>query len=226
MSHTVHPYAHRLGIIRDWKSRWFGSRDKYREFLRGDIAIREFLAKRLRGMHISGIEIERNEKLFRIVIKTSRPGLVIGRNGEGITRLRADILKQISRLKLQTPEEFKIDIEEVKNPEGNAGIVAGMVAEGLERRLPFRRVIKQAIEKVMATRGVKGGRILVSGRLGGTDMARKEEIKKGGIPLQTVRADIDFARERARLPYGDIGIKVWVYRGDVPREKKKSQIGS
>lgn len=225
MSHTVHPYAHRLGIIRDWKSRWFGSRDKYREFLRGDIAIREFLNKRLRGMHVAGVEIERDEKLFRIVIKTSRPGLVIGRNGEGITRLRSDILKEIRRAKLPVPEEFKIDIEEIKNAEGNAGIVAGMVAEGLERRLPFRRVIKQAIEKVMATRGVKGGRILVSGRLGGAEMARKEEIKKGGIPLQTVRADIDFARQRARLPYGDIGIKVWVYHGDVPREKKKSQIG-
>lgn len=219
MSHTVHPYAHRLGINRDWKSRWFGARDKYAEFLRGDVTVREYLTKRLRGNHVAGVDIERNEKMFRIIIKTSRPGMVIGRSGEGIAKLRADILKEIRRAKLKVPAEFKLDIEEVRTPDASAPIVAQMVAEGLEKRLPFRRVLKQAAEKVMAVRGVKGMRIYVGGRLGGAEMARSETIKKGSVPLQTLRADIDFSRERAHLPYGEIGVKVWIYKGELFAER-------
>jgi len=215
MTHVVHPYAHRLGIIRDWKSRWFGKQGQYQEFLRGDVLLREYLEKRLRGFYISSIEMERNEKSFRIIIKSSRPGMIIGRSGEGMTKLRTDLEKQMRRLKITHPEEFKIDIEEVRSPEADAAIVGAMIAEGLERRLPFRRVIKQTMEKVIASREVKGARIVLSGRLGGAEMSRKEELKKGGIPLQTFRADIDFAREKAHLPYGDIGIKVWVYKGEV-----------
>ncbi len=215
MSHTVHPYSHRLGIIRDWKSRWFGAHGKYQEFLRGDVMIREYLQKKLRGFHIADIEMERDEKLFRIVIKTSRPGMIIGRSGEGMQQLRNNIIKEMNRLKISIPEELKIDIEEVKSPDANAAIVSQMIAEAIEKRLPFRRVIKQTIEKVMANRDVKGARIVLSGRLGGAEMSRKEEIKRGGIPLQTFRADIDFARERAHLPYGDLGIKVWIYKGEI-----------
>jgi small subunit ribosomal protein S3 len=215
MSHTVHPYAHRLGIIRDWKSRWFGLNQKYRDNLRCDIMLREFLEKKLRGFYVAGIEMERSEKTHRIIIKTSRPGMIIGRSGEGAQKLRNDIVKEMKRLNLGHNEELKIDIEEIRSPESNASIVAQMAAEGLEKRLPFRRVLKQTVDKVMANREVLGVKILLSGRLGGAEMARKEELKKGRIPLQTFRADIDFCRYEAKMTYGNIGIKVWVYKGDI-----------
>ncbi len=215
MTHRVHPYAHRLGIIRDWRSRWFGVREKYTEYLKQDIVLREYLEKRLRGLYVDSLEIERGEKSLRIIIKTSRPGLIIGRSGEGSQRLRNDVLKVLARKKMSVNGELKIDIEEVRSPESRAAIVAAMVVDGLEKRMPFRRVAKQTVEKVMANRDVRGVRIILSGRLGGADMARREELKKGRIPLQTFRADIDFARDRAHLPYGDLGVRVWIYRGEV-----------
>ncbi|OGJ02748.1 30S ribosomal protein S3 [Candidatus Nomurabacteria bacterium RIFCSPLOWO2_12_FULL_46_14] len=222
MSKIVHPYAHRLIILRDWKSRWFADPKKYGEYLRGDVLIREYLEKKLRGMYVSAIEIERSQKMTRFIIKTSRPGLIIGRSGEGATRLKADILQKMAKLKLLRPEDFKLEIAEVGNPEADAAIVAYMVAEGLEKRMPYRRVIKQTIEKVMSAHGVEGARIVLSGRLGGAEIARTEELKRGSIPLQTFRADIDFKRERAVLPYGTIGVKVWIYRGKIFNEKKKA----
>lgn len=216
MTHIAHPYVQRLGINRDWKSRWYtADPKKYREYIRTDAAIRKLLAKKLKGMSIDAVEIERDEKALRILIKTARPGLVIGRSGEGATQLRKDVDMLLRKLSLSEKPEIKIDIEEVRSVESSANIVAQMVAEGLEKRMPFRRVLKQTVEKCMANRDVKGVRISVSGRLGGADMARREELKKGRIPLQTLRADIDYARERANLPYGVIGIKVWIYRGDV-----------
>ena len=221
MSKIVHPYAHRLVILRDWKSRWFADPKKYSNYLKGDVLIREYLEKKLRGMYVSTIEIERNQKMTRFLIKTSRPGLIIGRNGEGATKLKEDILKKMDKLKLVKPEDFKIEIIEVSNPEADAAVVAYMIAEGLEKRMPYRRVIKQIIEKVMAAHGVQGARIVLSGRLGGAEIARTEELKKGSIPLQTFRADIDFKRERATMSYGVIGIKVWIYRGKIFADKKK-----
>jgi small subunit ribosomal protein S3 len=224
MTHIAHPYAQRLGINRDWKSRWFASNPKqYREYLRTDNAIRAFLLKKLKGMSIDTFEIERDEKVLRIVIKTGRPGLIIGRSGEGAQTLRKEIDMLLRTLKLSEKPEIKIDIEEVRAIETSAAIVGQMIAEGLEKRMQFRRVLKQTVEKVMANRDVQGVRIIVSGRLGGADMARREELKKGRIPLQTLRADIDFARERALLPYGIIGIKVWIYRGDVFENRKAKQ---
>jgi len=215
MSHTVHPYSHRLGIIKDWKSRWFGVKNAYRENLRADVVTREFLETRLRGMYIAVIEIERNEKYVRIIIETSRPGLIIGRNGEGVTKLRNDLTKELQARKVLTKQELRLDIKEVRSPETSARIVAEMLSEGLEKRLPFRRVMKQMVEKVMANRDVEGIKIQMSGRLGGADMARREKLRKGRVPLQTFRADVDFARYRSNLPYGVIGIKVWIYRGEV-----------
>jgi len=221
MTHVVHPLAHRLGTIRDWKSRWFGrSREEYTSFLRGDILLERYLNKRLRGFYVADVETERNEKTLRFIIKTSRPGMIIGRNGEGALKLRADLSKEAKRMKIAMPEQLKIDIEEVRYPESNAAIVSQMIAEGLEKRMPFRRVMKQAMEKVMANRDVKGVRIRIAGRLGGAEMSRTEQVKKGAIPLQTFRADIDYAREKAYLPYGVIGIKVWIYKGEVFDEKK------
>ena len=220
MSKIVHPYAHRLIILRDWRSRWFALPKQYRSFLKGDVLVREYLEKKLRGMYISAIEIERNQKTTRFIIKTSRPGLIIGRNGEGATKLKTDILKKMESLKLPKPEDFKLEIVEITNPEADAAIVAFMIAEGLEKRMPYRRVIKQVLEKVMQAQGVQGARVVLGGRLGGAEIARTEELKRGSIPLQTFRADIDFKRERANLAYGVIGIKVWIYRGKIFAEKK------
>ena len=221
MSHIVHPYAHRLGIIKDWKSRWFGLKGQYQKLLKGDILVRELLVKRLRGMYVSGVDIERGPKLFRIIIRTSRPGMLIGKSGEGAVKLKNELLTFAKKHNLSGFENLKLDIEEVRSPESNAAIVAHMVAESLEKRLPFRRVMKQTIDKVMANRDVKGVRMYLGGRLGGAEMARTEELKKGRIPLQTLRADIDYARERAHMTYGDIGIKVWVYKGEIFEKEKK-----
>lgn len=216
MSHTVHPYSHRLGIIRDWKSRWFSTDKAYRSALKADLTIREFLQKELRNNYVGGLDIERNQKVIRVIIKTSRPGMLIGKAGDGVVKLREKIFKLLKESKIElTGQELKIDIEEVRSPESNSAIVAMMVAESLEKRLPFRRVMKQTIEKVMANKEVKGIRIRLSGRLGGAEIARTEELKKGQIPLQTLRADIDFVRERAHMTYGDIGIKVWIYKGEI-----------
>lgn len=223
MSHHVHPYAHRLGTLRDWKSRWFADRGQYQEYLKGDTMLRGFLEKRLRGMHVADIEMERNDKMWKVVVKSARPGLIIGRSGEGAVKLKNDVMSRLARWKIKTPKEFRIEVEEVRNPESNAPIVGQMVAEGLEKRMPFKRVMKQMLEKVMANRDVKGARIEVSGRLGGADMSRKEHVKAGNIPLQTIRADVDFAREKAYLPYGVIGIQVWIYKGEVFAEKAKAK---
>lgn len=215
MTHKVHPYAHRLGLLTGWRSRWFGGRGKYQSALRLDVLVREYLEKKLRGFYVSGIDMERGANYWRVIIKTSRPGMVIGRAGEGTIRLREEVIALTKKLGGVLPREFKLDVEEVKNAESNAALVAYMVAEGLEKRFPFRRVLKQTIDKVMASRGVEGVRIDVAGRLGGADIARKESLKKGRLPLQTLRANIDFAREKAYLSYGVIGVKVWIYKGEV-----------
>lgn len=215
MTHTVHPYAHRLGIIRDWKSRWFaGDKKSYRENILVDERIRQYVETKMRGMHIAGVDIERSQSEVRIILATARPGLVIGRSGENATKLRKEFTDVIRKAAPAHNRSVKLDIVEVRQPETNAMIVAQMVAEGLEKRLPFRRVLKGTVEKVMAVREVLGCRIVISGRLGGADMSRIEQIKKGRIPLQTFRANIDYAHFEAHLPYGQIGIKVWVYLGE------------
>ena len=220
MSKVVHPYAHRLVTLRDWKSRWFADK-KYKDLLKSDVVIREFLMKKLRGFYVSRIEIDRSAKATKVMVFTSRPGMIIGRGGDGATKLKADMVSMMKRKNVLIPEDFKFDIVEVTNPDADAAIVGCMIAEGLEKRLPFRRVMKQTIEKVMQARGVKGARIYLGGRLGGAEIARSEQIKRGSIPLQTFRADVDFAREKAHMSYGDIGIKVWIYRGEVFNDIKK-----
>lgn len=224
MTHVAHPYIQRIGVNRDWKSRWFTTSPvKFREYLRVDAALRKMLDKRLKGMSVDAIEIERSQKDIRIIIKTSRPGLIIGRSGEGITKLKKDIDLFLRKQKMIEKPELKLDVEEIRSPESSARIVGQMIAEGLEKRMTFRRVMKQTAEKVMANRDVEGVRIILAGRLGGADMARREELKKGRVPLQTLRADIDFARVEANLPYGVIGIKVWIYRGEVFADRKAGQ---
>ena len=221
MTHTVHPYAHRLGIIRGWQSRWFAADAKnYRENVKVDESIRRFLAKRLRGTYTGSIEIERSANELRVILSTARPGLVIGRSGENSAKLRAEIAAVVRKAAPGDHRVIKLDINEIRQPETDAAVVAYMIAEGLEKRMPFRRVLKQTIEKVIAAREVDGVRIAISGRLGGAEMSRKEELKKGRVPLQAFRANIDFATEKAYLPYGVIGIKVWIFRGNVYQDKK------
>lgn len=215
MSHSVHPYSYRVGILRDWKSRWFGNKD-FARFLKEDTLIREWLMKKLRSVMVAGVEIERSRKTITIFIRTSRPGLLIGKGGEGIEKLKKEVQKRMNH------KDLKITIEEIRNPLLDASTVARMVCQDLERRLPFRRVLKQNIEKVMGA-GAKGIRIQVSGRLDGSEMGRLEWLRKGLIPLQTLRADIDFVRDRATLPYGTIGVKVWIYKGQVFAENTNKQ---
>lgn len=222
MSHRVHPYAHRLGIIRDWKSRWFSPKNSYKINLKSDILLREFLDTRFRGMYVSNIEIERGQKTLRVIIETSRPGLIIGRSGEGSVKLQNDLAKNAVKLGIAPNQEIKIDIKEVRYPETNAMIMAQMIAEGLEKRLPFRRVMKQSLEKIMANKGALGCKIELSGRLGGAEMSRVEKLRKGRVPLQTLRADVDFVRYEAHMTYGQIGIKVWIYKGDIFEKDRKS----
>ncbi|MFH1956784.1 MAG: 30S ribosomal protein S3 [Patescibacteria group bacterium] len=219
MSKTTHPYSFRIGVIYGWKSRWFNLK-KYQEFLKADVLLREWLEKKLRGMYIESIEIERTQDALLIIIKTARPGMMIGRKGEGSEKLKQEIFKKLKNLKSEIPAEVRLDIQEVRSPESYASIVSQMIAENLEKRMPFKRVMKQMLEKMMANKDVKGAKIALSGRLGGADMSRYEWLKGGRIPLQTLRSDVDFARERAHLPYGDIGIKVWIYKGERFEEKK------
>ncbi|MFQ5540786.1 MAG: 30S ribosomal protein S3 [Candidatus Paceibacteria bacterium] len=224
MTHTVHPYGHRLGVLRDWRSRWFtADPKKYREYVKVDAAIRKLLAKRLRGNFVSHVEIERSQKDIRISIHTARPGMVIGRSGESATKLKSEVQTLLKKLSPNEKLQLHLDILEIRSPESNAAVVAAMVVEGLEKRMPFRRVLKQTADKVMANRDVEGVKISVSGMLGAASMSRTEELKKGRIPLQTFRADIDFAHDEARLPLGTIGVKVWIYRGEVFEERKGSK---
>lgn len=205
-----------MGILRDWKSRWFSPKGKYQLALRGDILIRGYLEKKLKGFFIADIEIERSEKALRVILSTSRPGMIIGREGNGAELLRADIKKLLAKHNLLDEKvDVKLDIKEVKSAESNAAIVSQMVVEGLEKRLQFRRVMKQTLEKVMANRDVQGVRIVLAGRLGGATMSRTEDRKLGRIPLQTLRADVDYASTKAVMPYGAIGVKVWIYKGDI-----------
>lgn len=221
MTHTVHPYAHRLGIIRDWKSRWFAiDKKSYRENVVVDNAIRSFLTKKLKGAYVADIEIERSQSEVRVILHTARPGLVIGRSGENAGKLRKELANVIREKAPNHKREVKLDIMEIRQPETNAAVVGQMIVEGFEKRLPFRRILKSTIEKVMAVREVIGVRLVVSGRLGGADMSRTEKMMKGRVPLQTFRANIDYAHTEAHLPYGQIGIRVWIYLGDTFSKKE------
>ena len=214
MSHTVHPYSFRIGVIRDWKSRWFHGRASYQRTLKADVILRAWLEERLRGRYVAEIEIERGRNELNLILKTSRPGLLIGRGGEGVEKLKKEILTYAQKQKLELPKSFKVTVKEIKAPETHAKIVAQMIAEDLEKRVNFRRALNQSLDKIMANKEVKGAKVALSGRLDGAEMARYEWSKRGQVPLTTLRADIDFAKERAHLPYGDIGIKVWIYKGE------------
>ena len=219
MTHRVHPYVFRVGEIRPWKSRWFNEK-KFATYLLEDTMLREWLQPKLAASHIETVEIERSPNTIHVIVKTARPGILIGRGGEGAEKLKDDIRKQLlkiwKRFKMMPEKrEVKLTIEEVRSPETHAAIVGQMIVEEIQNRKPFRRVLKQTLEKIAGNREVKGVKIVLKGRLDGAEMARYEWGKKGRIPLQTIRANIDYAEKTAFTTYGTIGVKVWIYTGDV-----------
>jgi len=215
MGRKVHPFIFRLGSVTNWKSRWF-SKKQYRDFLEQDTKLRSFILEKLKKASVSLVEIERSVNSLNVIIKTSRPGMVIGRGGDGIEKLKNEIkiMFQKDNLALSS-HEIRLEVEEVKDPDIQAAIVGMEIANQIERRLPYRRVIKQTLDKIMQNSKAKGVRIMVKGRLNGAEIARKEHLKKGKIPLQTMRSDIDYASATAYTAYGTIGIKIWIYKGEI-----------
>ncbi len=216
MTHKVHPTIFRIGETTTWKSRWFNLK-KYKEYLKEDVAIREYLSKKLEKLSVESIEIERSPNLVNIIINTSRPGLLIGRGGAGTEELKKQIASKVLKLKGKEKREIRMEIREIKQPAIAAALVAQEVADKIERRIPFRRVIKEAMQKIMGNKDAKGAKIKVSGRLDGAEIARRAFLNKGEMPLQTLRADIDYSEKRAYCTYGVIGIKVWIYKGEKSR---------
>lgn len=252
MTHRVHPYIFRIGQTTVWKSRWFNSK-RFVQYLREDTLLREFLERRLKASHIERVEIERSPASIQVIVKTARPGILIGRGGEGAARLKQEIELFIARITRRWssaagrrevrfpvgeksaganpraieksvgsyPRTFeksagvKLTIEEVRFPETHAAIAAQMIADDLEKRLPFRRTLRQALDKIAASKEVKGVKVSLKGRLDGAEMARYEWGKRGRIPLQTIRADVDYAGKTAYTTYGTIGVKVWIFKGEV-----------
>ncbi len=215
MSHRVHPFIFRIGRTTQWKSRWFNEK-RYGEFLKQDIRLRDFIMKKLSNAGINSVEIERSANMINIIVKTARPGLVIGRGGGGVEELKGNIKKFLQKEKANLANlEIRLNIEEVKQPTAQAPIVASEAASQIERRMPYRRVIKQTLDKIMQNKEVQGAKITVKGRLNGAEIARKEWLKKGRIPLQTIRANIDYGQSTAYTTYGTIGVKVWIYKGEV-----------
>jgi len=210
MGQKIHPVGFRLGVTAGWKSRWFDSRN-FRKTLREDIELREFIKSKWKAAGIAEVHIERSANVLRIIIETSRPGVLIGRGGTGVEDLTRVMKARFFRGRRT---DIKVDVREIRNPDGNASLVAQQVAEQLEKRMPFRRVLKGTIDAVMKQRDVKGAKIEISGRLGGAEMSRREWTSKGEIPLHTLRADIDFAKAEARTTYGVIGVKTWINKGE------------
>ncbi|MCX6766367.1 MAG: 30S ribosomal protein S3 [Candidatus Moranbacteria bacterium] len=210
MGHKVNPQGLRLGITSDWKSRWFSKKD-FASQLKEDVKIRERIFKQLKNAAVGGVEVERSVGSVKIIIKTARPGVIIGRGGTGVEDIKKKIKDEFFK---QKKLNLKVEVEEIKNMEENAMVIAQSVAEQLEKRMPFRRVLKTTLERMMENKRINGIKIEISGRLGGADMSRREWSAKGNLPLHTLRADIDFAKVIAMTTFGVIGVKVWVNRGE------------
>lgn len=206
MGQKTHPVGFRLGIIRDWDSNWFDERN-FASVLEEDLMLRRYIGNRLKRAGISGVSIRRTEKKITLTINTARPGIVIGRKGQEVDKLK----EELQRL---TQKDIQLNINEIKRPELDAQLVAENIANQLSGKISFRRAMKKSITSTMRM-GAEGIRILCSGRLGGAEMARKEQYKEGRIPLHTLRADIDYARVTAHTTYGAIGVKVWICRGEI-----------
>jgi small subunit ribosomal protein S3 len=207
MGQKVNPYGFRLGVTTDWKSRWFSTRE-YTDYLVEDWKIRDYLMRQLPHAAISRIEIERTRDRLRVDVHTARPGIVIGRRGAEADRLRADLAKMTNNAKIQ------LNIQEIKQPELDAALIAQGVADQLAGRVSFRRAMKRAVQTAQKA-GAQGIRVQCSGRLGGSEMARSEWYREGRVPLHTLRSDIDYGFREARTTFGRIGVKVWIYKGDI-----------
>lgn len=220
MGQKVNPIVQRISIIRGWASNWYATKSKYKELLHRDIVLRQKIENQLKNASIASIEINRNPGNVVINIHTAKPGLIIGRQGGSVEKLREELQKKFN-------ERFDINIIEVKKPEINARLVAENIVKQIEKRFPYRRAAKQAVQKAIEV-GAKGIKVKVSGRLNGVEISRSEFFKEGNIPLHTFRADIDYASMPAHTTYGAIGVKVWVYRGDIFKKDldnlRKSQL--
>jgi small subunit ribosomal protein S3 len=210
MGHKVHPYGFRLGVTRTWTAKWYQDKE-YTTLLKEDITIRRLVERRLANASVSGLEIERNFGQVTVTVHTAKPGIVIGKGGQNVEILR----QQIGAL---TKRKVKLEIKEIRQPELDAYLVAMNISQQLTRRIAFKKAIKQSIQRSMKA-GAKGVKIMVSGRLGGAEMGRREWDKEGRIPLGTLRADISYGQVHAHTTYGRIGVKVWIYRGDIASER-------
>ena len=214
MGQKVNPHGLRVGVIKDWDSRWYAEAD-FADYLVEDYNIRTFLKKKLYSAGVSKIEIERASDRVKIIIYTAKPGIVIGKGGSEIEKVKAELQKY-------TDKKLIVDIKEVKRPDRDAQLVAENIALQLENRVSFRRAVKGAIRNTMRL-GARGIKIMVSGRIGGAEIARSETYKEGTIPLQTIRADIDYGFAEANTTYGKIGVKTWIYQGEVLRESRNKR---
>jgi len=212
MSHKVHPKIIKIKGIQDWLSRGFYQKN-FPQYLEEDFKIREYLKKNLPAGSVANVEIERTQTVLKVIIKTSRPALVIGRGGQGVNDIKTKLEKLIQKDEKEKTD-IKVDILEIRNPWGSASLVAQWVKGQLEKQVPFRRAMKMALEKVKDNKEIKGVKIEVSGRLNGVDISRREWIKHGKLPRQTFRADIDYALHEANCNFGVIGVKVWLYKGE------------
>lgn len=218
MGQKVNPHGLRVGVIKDWNARWYADKKTFAANIVEDQKIREFLKKRLFNAGISEIEIERAAKRVKINIHTAKPGVVIGRGGSGIDQLKKDMMPLVGG------KFLSLNIVEVKYVDGDAQLMAESIAQQLEKRISFRRAMKQTIQRAMRTSGVKGVKTMCAGRLGGAEIARSESYREGTIPLQTLRADIQYGFAEANTTYGKIGVKVWVYKGEILPTKKKKEV--
>ena len=215
MGQKVSPTVFRIGHTEEWKSRWYNKKS-YRNFLKQDFRLRDLLMKKLGRAGVDRIEIERSANAINVIIKTARPGLIIGRGGGGIELLKEIVKKVIAKEALAgaAKTEIRLEVEEIKSPDSYASIIGQNIAEQIEKRIPYRRTLKQGLEKAMQVKGVEGVKIMIKGRLDGAEIARTEWLAKGKIPLQTLRAKIDYAATTAFTTYGTVGIKAWVYKGE------------
>lgn len=218
MGQKVSPHGLRVGIIKDWSSKWYANKQNFAEYLAEDNKIRKYLKNTLKSAGISSISIERKSADVKVNVATAKPGMIIGKGGSAIEELK-------KKLEKMTGKTVSLNIEEVKNIDMDATLVAESIASALERRISFRKAMKQAMAKTMKA-GAKGIKTQVSGRLGGAEIARAEHYSEGTIPLQTLRADIDYGFAEALTTYGIIGVKVWIYKGDILPAKKESKGGN
>ena len=207
MGRKIHPYGFRVGVTKDWQSKWYARHTQYADLVLEDMRLRELIMKTLPEAGVSKITIDRNANQVTMTVHTAKPGIVIGRGGQNAEQLRA-------LLQRSTEKRIRLNIEEIRVPELDAYLVARSVADQLERRVAFRRAMKQSVQRTMQ-RGALGCRVKIGGRLGGAEMSRVEQEMQGRVPLHTIRADIDFGRADARTTFGVIGVKCWIYKGDV-----------